>query len=58
LSIRRIFSIAFLVLITLESAPCKFLKSDIVSLAETDEIVTITKDDESELLNAIKKIKQ
>ena len=56
LSIRRIFSIAFLVLITLESAPCKFLKSDIVSLAETDEIVTITKGDETELLNAVKKL--
>ena len=54
LSIRRIISIAFLLLITLESAPCKFLKSNIVSLAETDAIVTITSDNESELLNAVK----
>ena len=54
ISIKRIFSFVFLLLLSLESVPCKFLKSKFVSLAESDAIVTITKDSESELLDAVK----
>ena len=54
ISIKRIFSFVFLLLLSLESIPCKFLKSKFVSLAESDAIVTITKDSESELLDAVK----
>ena len=51
--IKSIFSILFIILITLDSVPCKFL-SNIASLAEDDAITTITKDSESELLEAVK----
>ena len=51
---RRLISLSFLLLITLDSVPCKFLKENIVSLAESDAITTITKDSESELLEAVK----
>ena len=53
-SIKRIFSFVFFLLLSLESVPCKFLKSKFVSLAESDAIVTITSDSESELLDAVK----
>ena len=53
---KNFLSIFLLFLITLDSVPCKFLKSNFISLAETDAIATITKDSESELLDAVKKL--
>ena len=51
---KRILSIAFMILIISDTVPCKFLKSNIVSFAADDAIATITKDSESELLEAVK----
>ena len=53
---KNFLSIFLLFLITLDSVPCKFLKSNFISLADTDAIATITKDSESELLDAVKKL--
>ncbi len=53
-SFSQLLSIFLLVLITLDSIPCKFLKENLVSLADESAIATITKDSESELLGAIK----
>ena len=53
-NLKRIFSAVFLLMLTLDSFPCKFLESKLVSLAETDAIATITTDSESEFLDAIK----
>ena len=53
-SFRQLLSIFLLLLITLDSVPCKFLKENLVSLADASAIATITKDSESELLEAIK----
>ena len=55
---KSLFSIIFVFLITLDSVPCKFLKSNIITLAEDDAITTITKDSESELLEAIKTLNE
>ena len=52
-SIRRIISISFLLLFLLETAPCKLLKHSFITLAESDEIITITKDDEKSLYEAV-----
>ena len=53
-SIKRIFSIALLLMLTLDSVPCKFLESKLITLAEDEAIATITKDSEQDLLDAIK----
>ena len=53
-SFKRLFSITIIILLTLDSIPCKFLKTNFVSLAADTEIATITTDSESELLNAVK----
>ena len=53
-SFSQLLSIFLLVLITLDSIPCKFLKENLVSLADASAIATITKDSESESLEAIK----
>ena len=55
-SIRKLISLCFLMLLTFDSVPCKFLKSNFLSLAEPEEIATITKDSESDLLDAVKKL--
>ena len=55
-SIRKLLSLCFLMLLTFDSVPCKFLKSNFLSLAEPEEIATITKDSESDLLDAVKKL--
>jgi hypothetical protein len=55
-SFKNIISIFFLLLISLDTIPCKFLKSKIITLAADDAIATITKDSESELLDAVKKL--
>ena len=49
---RSIFSVLFMILITFDSVQSKFL-SNMASLAEDDAITTITKDSESELLEAV-----
>ena len=54
LSIKRILSIALLLMLTLDSVPCKFLESKLITLAEDEAIATITKDSEQELLDAVK----
>ena len=55
-SIKRIFSIYFLILLIFNSASCKFLESKLITLVETDAIATITSDNESDFVNAIQKL--
>ena len=53
-SFKKLISLYFLIILTFDSFPCKLLKSNILLLDEPDTITTITKDSESELLEAIK----
>ena len=52
-SSKKIISFSFLLLFLLETSPCKLLKDSFITLAESDEIITITKDDEKSLYEAV-----
>ena len=53
---KKLLSLILIIVLSFESVPCKLLKSKIISYAADDAIATITKDSETEFLDAVKKL--
>ena len=53
-SLKKLFSLAIIFLITFDSCSSKFLEGNLISFAASDAVATITTDSESDFLNAVK----